>query len=246
MTSMETQVSSFDQLDSMSQFPMQAMLPHDMPTTPFPPVEANSEGFSHHHLLLQNMETKNTVRPITTTSVVEGEVSQPTSQDKSISPKMSPSVPLVIRKGDIIKVDIGNSRYAVVNMFRGETKVHIRQYSDTGHPTPKGICLSPMKWAALRRAETTLDNTEMSQQLLLEDEITYHLGGMIYAKSHVVFGTVDIRQYFVPRGETKVIPTKKGITLRRFEWTKLKAAFDEITQSSQDLIDVKKSPLAYH
>ena len=62
-----------------------------------------------------------------------------------------------------------------------------------------------------------------------------HLGGFVCARASSDYGMIDIRQFFVPIGSNKEIPTKKGITLRRFEWETLKEKIEEIKQFSPEL-----------
>ena len=116
----------------------------------------------------------------------------------------------------------GNQRFAVICVFKGETKVHIREYTNDKYPTLKGICLTPSRWATLVRAVAILDaalknSADEFVSVQEEEEEGIHLGGFVYAKPNRNYGTVDIRQYFIPNRATKEIPTEKGITIRRFE-----------------------------
>jgi len=65
-----------------------------------------------------------------------------------------------------------------------------------------------------------------------QDDYRIHLGGNVYARAIGKNGIVDIHQYFVPAGAAKEIPTKKGITLWRFEWIALKGHLTGITRLS--------------
>ena len=138
----------------------------------------------------------------------------------------------------------GNQRFAVVCVFNGETKVHIREYTDEKYPTLKGICLTPSRWTTLVHAVTILDaalknSVDECVSVQQEEEEGIHLGGFVYAKPNCNYGTVDIRQYFLPSGAAKEIPTKRGITIRRFEWATLKERIDEITRLSPELINAQ-------
>jgi len=133
---------------------------------------------------------------------------------------------------------LGNGRFAVVCVFSGETKVHVREYIDEKYPTKKGICLSPSRWAALLGTAFTLDEI-LSNRSDLRDDYRVHLGGFVYVKASKEYGTIDIRQYFIPDGQHNEIPTKKGVTLRKFEWFALKKHVDDINRLSEDLINAK-------
>ena len=201
--SMETQHAEFSTLkeeehstsstESFNHFaiPIQAMLPHDMPTPPLSPVPM-------------------AVAPCT---------------------KELGRFPLSNQRF------FGNQRFAVVCVFNGETKVHIREYTDEKYPTLKGICLTPSRWTTLVRAvsilDTVLKNSVDECISMQEEEECIHLGGFMYAKQNCNY---DIRQYFLPNGAIKEIPKNRGITIRRFEWAMLKERIDEITHLSPELI----------
>ena len=141
---------------------------------------------------------------------------------------------------EIARFALGNNRFAVVCFFMGDLKVHIREYSDVGVPLRKGICLTPRRWASLVESMALLDMVvaqSLSDEAMALNPRGEHLGGFVYAKASGDYHTVDIRQYFVPKGETEQVPTKKGIMLRAFEWGSLKRLMPEITQSHQELVD---------
>jgi len=155
----------------------------------------------------------------------------------SIAPGMT-----LLRKTPISKelgrFALGNGRFAVVCVFKGETKVHVREYADEKYPTKKGISLSPIRWAALLGTAFTLDEI-LSNRSDLRDDYRAHLGGFVYVKASKEYGTIDIPQYFIPDGQHSEIPTKKGVTLRNFEWFELKKHVDDINRLSEDLINAK-------
>ena len=156
---------------------------------------------------------------------------------KRVKPRVIPEA--LITK-DLARFPIGNDRYVVVCLFKGETKVHIREFSFTNRPTLRGICLTPSRWATLMSRVDLLDDEfvrpagsdKPGMHLVEEGE---HLGGFVYAKASNEYKTVDIRQYFIPEGGKKEIPTRKGIRLRNFEWVSLKNLAKEITESSPEL-----------
>jgi len=60
--------------------------------------------------------------------------------------------------GEIASFPLRNNRFAAVNVFRGETKVHLREFSDQGNPTTKGICQPPSPWTILVKHMDAMDN----------------------------------------------------------------------------------------
>ena len=121
---------------------------------------------------------------------------------------------------DVARFDLGNNRFVVINEFGGLMRIHIREYSATNYPTKKGICLTTSRWAMLQRFMTSLDDSH--------EPFAHHLGGFVYANSNAEFDTVDIRAHFIPAGTFKLFPTRRGITLRRWEWGQLKKQVEAI------------------
>jgi len=165
----------------------------------------------------------------------EREVSM--SAEASIAPGVTLARKTPMSK-ELGRFALGNGRFALVCVFNGETKVHVREYIDEKYPTKKGICLSPIRWAALLGTAFTLDEI-LSNRSDLRDDYRVHLGGFVYVKANKEYGTIDIRQYFIPDGQHNEIPTKKGVTLRKFEWFALKKRVDDINRLSEDLINAK-------
>ena len=204
---------------------MQAFMPHDMPTPTLPVSQAvgNPEAMS--------------------TPVEKMNPELPCPERKKIIRVKARVEPGANVTRDIARFELGNGRCVVVCLFKGETKVHIREYSGTNRPTLKGICLTPSRWATLVSRMSILDDelarpagqNESGEPIIEEGE---HLGGYVYAKASNEYRTVDVRQYFVPKGARKQIPTRKGIMLRHFEWASLRRLAREITESAPDLMNV--------
>ena len=84
-------------------------------------------------------------------------------------------------------------------------------------PTKKGISLPLHRWKMLVVSLEYLD-----QALDEKREYATHLGGNVYSTVKAGGICVDLRQHWLPPNQTKVVPTKKGITLRPGEYVKLK------------------------
>lgn len=159
----------------------------------------------------------------------------------ALDPTQEP-IPFVLPRqpdSEVKRFALGNRRNVVVAWFRGKLWVHIREYSWEDRPTEKGICLTPSRWATLASRtealeEDFLKSWEDDRGMDIQDE-GQHLGGNVYAKASYEYKTVDIRKYFVPEGIIRMMPTRKGIRLRNFEWRSLVRQIPEITGCCPEL-----------
>jgi len=87
------------------------------------------------------------------------------------------------------------------------------EYEDAKYPMKKG--LSPSHLGTVLLVMTPWRGLSGTNR---DENYRIHLVGKIYARANVEYSPVDIWQYFVPAGAAREIPTKKGITLRRFQW----------------------------
>ena len=138
----------------------------------------------------------------------------------------------------LIKIDLGNSRFATVNIFRGKAIVHIRQYDIFGsnsYPSRTGVCLTPSRFArmllSMEEIDAHVDQLKGSQDF----DYKIHIGGGIYCSVRAGFYCVNIRKYFIPVKKHTPIPTKRGISLRINEWKNLKSNIDIISKSCDEL-----------
>ena len=81
----------------------------------------------------------------------------------------------------------------------------------------KGISLPLHRWKMLVVSLEYLD-----QALDEKREYATNLGGNVYSTVKAGGICEDLRQHWLPPNQTKVVPTKKGITLRPGEYVKLK------------------------
>ncbi|XP_066264313.1 uncharacterized protein [Branchiostoma lanceolatum] len=85
------------------------------------------------------------------------------------------SLPYNATKVDPRRYDLGNLRYAIVEIFRGEPVVALREFfkpcpdSDPSRilPGKKGINLTPQQWQTIENIE---DKVEIALQIVLEDK----------------------------------------------------------------------------
>ena len=125
------------------------------------------------------------------------------------------------------ELSLGNGRYVRVNEWKGELRVDLREWRDD-KPTKKGISLTLMRWKNL------VDQLEFVDKVLENREaFELHLGGNVNLTVQEGNVCVDIRQYWKP--ETEVVPTKKGLCLRPFEYKRLKELIPEIGKALPEL-----------
>ena len=77
----------------------------------------------------------------------------------------------------------------------------------------------------------SLDSTD--QALKNNQAYITHLGGNVYCSVTENNPCVDLRQYWKP--EEEVLPTKKGLCLRPFEYGRLKMMISEVGQALPEL-----------
>jgi len=69
------------------------------------------------------------------------------------------------------------------------------------------------------------------------DTIAYiqSIGGGYYVSISTKIYCIDIRRFFLPRGETDAKPTRQGIALRLREWDEMKKIVDAINNAYPSL-----------
>jgi len=65
------------------------------------------------------------------------------------------------------------------------------------------------------------DNMDKMKQRQQDVKLRLHLGGNVFVSLTSGIWCVDIRQFFMPKGEEEVRPTREGIALRFGEYQKL-------------------------
>ena len=121
-------------------------------------------------------------------------------------------------------------RYLVYSQFKGQPTIHVREYECNGdYPTKKGVCLSPERLHALRSKMDEIDDR-------LKDRKTFKfpLGEGIYVSIDNFHG-VDLRRFWIPEGQTEMVPTKRGIYLPPTQWNSLKEKINHLLSIYPDL-----------
>lgn len=138
--------------------------------------------------------------------------------------------------------DLGNNRYLCVSEYQGEKRVHIREYDVIGeksYPTKKGVVFTAGRWAKFRNFMDEI--SQHVEALRNEEPVDYkmHLGGGIYVVVKSGYMCVNVRKYWMPKGELQEIPSKFGLALRLKEWDQLVKSFWKIEKFWPELQDAK-------
>ena len=128
----------------------------------------------------------------------------------------------------LCQIDLGNQCYVVGKTFNGQMLIHVRKYDrrDDGtlFPTKKGIALNLEKWKKLQYwfldlVDKALKEYRDSKQV----DIDVHLGENYRVTVKSGYPLVNIRRWFIPDGQEKLVPTKTGIALTFEQWDKQKS-----------------------
>ena len=115
--------------------------------------------------------------------------------------------------------------YVVAKEFNKKMLIHIRHYDERGQkkiPTKKGVTFNLSTWLLLERKKDDINNLFMKS--LSGEEIetyTVHIGGGVHITVDPKFPTVDIRHFWKPLESDKPVPTRKGVALNRYKWSRL-------------------------
>ena len=132
-----------------------------------------------------------------------------------------------------IKEKFAPGRYLIYSRFNGIDQLHIREYGvktmsngmgECEYPTKKGVCLTLNRVKALRNAIDEIDE-RLGVKPVGSTPFKVHLGAAIYASINELDG-VDFRRFWIPEGQTEIIPTKRGIFITISQWESFKEKFN--------------------
>ena len=124
-------------------------------------------------------------------------------------------------------------RFLTLTKWQDEDRIDIREWDETGtYPSKKGISLPIRRWNTLcsmfedvNEAREKMIHKIHKQYIVFKPgnsvKVDLHIGGLVFVKAESGFPCIDIRQYWVPEGESVPKPTKKGISLCQEEWDSL-------------------------
>ena len=140
---------------------------------------------------------------------------------------------------------MGNERFVVVNVYNDVLKIHIRQYevnpaNGKSFPTRVGTCMTPTRFANFYSLLVPILDEVVKLRDGEDVDFMKHIGGGVYVTVKSGFECVNLRQYFLPPGNEKEVPTRQGIALRLPEWDRLLEHMDAIRMTSKEIEDAKQ------
>ena len=133
-------------------------------------------------------------------------------------------------------IELGNDRFDQATEWKDEIRIDVREceiQNDKRVPTKKGIS-PPTQMEDVRRQSRVFgpgpERKDGTRYTPWSKRVLYR--GIC----------VDIRQHWLPPNQTKVVPTKKGITLRQGEYAKLKDVASVISDFVPELNSVVPCP----
>lgn len=136
---------------------------------------------------------------------------------------------------------LGRSIFVVVTKFEGEVYLHIRKYEEQGDkkfPTKTGTCLTPLRWKTFVDFLPEMENCVNMYDHDETVEYKRHLGGNWYVSINKGYPCVDIRKFWLPEQEERVVATRKGIALGFKEFRLLSKLVEEINQNIPEMVDI--------
>jgi len=143
------------------------------------------------------------------------------------------------KRSPLLAYHLGRSRYLSLNAFKGNVKVHIRLFprnrlTNNLYPTVSGVCLDHIQTRSLMHYLG-----QIRAAMILEDQspiMNWHLGLFTFASINPTYGlSLDIRHFFVPKNETRLQATRRGIRLSRQEVDNLTWALHILEQNWDQL-----------
>ncbi len=140
-----------------------------------------------------------------------------------------------------VKFSIGNDRFLTVSKWRGETRISLREYTTYGggfklYPTKKGISLTLENWMDLKMAFDDVTDAVVNAQKNTESvDYRQHIGRNVFVAVSTQWPNVDIRRWWLPKDEEKVVASKTGISLKPDEWEKVKKIAEDLHNVVPDL-----------
>ena len=122
-----------------------------------------------------------------------------------------------------------NNRFLSTSTWQGEDRIDIREWNlgEKTFPTRKGISLTLSRWKLLSANADEITSTMQGRK-----NSETHLGGNVFATVSKDFPfRVDIRQFWIPKGEVTPKATRKGVSLTFQEW---KGVVESVKELEED------------
>ena len=124
---------------------------------------------------------------------------------------------------------IGNDRSLKLNKSNSEITI-----ADKG--TKTAAVFTRARWALIRLCIDQIDG--QLSDLAQDKDVSYcaHYGGGWHVSMTKGFRYVDLRKFYMPKGEIIWKPTSTGIALRLAEWSTLKEFINSLHRDNPDII----------
>ncbi|XP_061170640.1 uncharacterized protein LOC133180049 [Saccostrea echinata] len=140
-----------------------------------------------------------------------------------------------------IRLDDFNDLFLTVMPFKGEIYVHIRHLAESHGrfiATKKGVTFPLARWlkfeSLLPDIQDYIDNTGKE-----DEEAQWYVGGGVFVSLSPSYPTVDIRHFWKPDNVQEPIPTRKGVTLNKNKFVRLRDVIEEMHEYVPELKDVE-------
>lgn len=106
----------------------------------------------------------------------------------------------------------GTNRFLTVNDLR----VDLREWVVPSHRTKKGITFTLARW---KHFTHLIDEIDQAATKLWADDPElemkkWHLGGNVFVTVNPEYSVVDIRNFWVPEGQTELTVTRRGLSFK--------------------------------
>jgi len=141
----------------------------------------------------------------------------------------------------MMEFDLGSDIYLSSRTYNDSRVVDVRKYERNGDkkfPTKKGICMWPIRFAALVMNLGEIDEAYEYVSKTEGEYRTVHISGCLYASVSHSYRCVNLRYYFKSM-TGNVLPSKYGIALPIPVWKKLMVHAPELRDQDPDLKSVE-------
>lgn len=140
-----------------------------------------------------------------------------------------------------ISLDDSNDLFLTVMPFKGEIYVHIRHLAESHGrfiATKKGVTFPLARWlmfeSLLPDIQDYLDSNGKEDK-----EVQWHVGGGVFVSLSPGYPTVDIRHFWKPDDALEPVPTRKGVSLNKNKFARLRDAIEEMHEYAPELKDAE-------
>jgi hypothetical protein len=135
-----------------------------------------------------------------------------------------------------VEYGLGNNRFLTATHFNGDRIVHLREYEEKNgkkYATRKGVSFDKSRFASFVSKLDAIDEARKFVDENVKMLKIVHIGGNLYATVKSDVRCIDLRYFFF--NTDRVIPTRRGIGIRRGEWELVKQYAKEMKEKIPDL-----------